>query len=100
MLVKKVYFNDFLKEFKEYGREDQFSYEGKRALYNYLNELGENLGEPIELDIIAICCDFKEYTSLQEFNKDYGYTIGEINDIEYYTTVIKIDEKRFIVQEF
>ena len=30
MLVKKVYFNDFLEEFKKHGREDQFSYKGKK----------------------------------------------------------------------
>lgn len=103
MLVKKIYFNDFLEEFEKYGREENFSYEGKKALFNYLNELGEDLGEPIELDIIGLCCEFTEYENLEEFNKDYGYTIDEINsidEIEYYTTVIRIDEKRFIIQDF
>ena len=102
MLVKKVSFNDFLEEFEKHERGDQFSYQGKKALYEYLNELGEDLGEPIELDVIALCCEFTEYSSLQEFNNDYGYTIGEINsidEIEYYTTVIKIDES-FIIQDF
>lgn len=99
MLVKKVNFNDFLQEFKEYGREDSFSYEGKKALFNYLEELGE----PIKLDVIGLCCEYTEYNSLQEFNNDYGYTIDEINsidEIEYYTTVIRIDEEAFIIQDF
>ena len=104
MLVKKVYLNDFLEEFKEYGREEQFTYEGKRALYDYLNELGEDIGKPIELDIIAICCDFTEYESLEEFNDDYSYTISNdtdsIDDISYYTIVIKIDDESFIIQDF
>jgi len=103
MLVKKVSFNDFLKEFKEYGREDQFSFEGKRALYDYLNELGEDIGESIELDVIALCCEFTEYSTLQEFIDAYGYNIGEVNcieDINYYTTVIKIDDESFIIQDF
>lgn len=103
MLVKKISFNDFLEEFEKYGREDSFSYEGKKALYNYLNELGEDIGKPIELDIIGLCCDFTEYESLEEFNDDYGYTIDEINsieDIEYYTIVIPINEEAFIFQEF
>lgn len=103
MLVKKVSFNDFLEEFKKYGREDQFTYEGKRALYNYLNELGDDSGQPIELDVIGICCDFTEYQNLEEFANDYSYTIGEvnsINDIYDYTTVILINDESFIIQDF
>src|SRR5690554_6437615 len=100
MLVKKVSFYDFVKEFEEFGREDQFSYEGKRALFDYLNELAEDLGEPIELDIIGICCDFTEYESLEEFNHDYQLDLDDIDDINYYTIVIRIDEDRFIIQDF
>jgi len=103
MLVKKVSFNDFLEEFEKYGRENQFSYDGKKALFDYLEELSEDLGEPMELDIIGLCCEFTEYQSLQEFNDDYGYTINEINsidEIEYYTTVIRIDDESFIIQDF
>lgn len=100
MLVKKVSFNDFIEEFKKYNREEAFTYQGKKALFNYL----EDIGEPIELDIIAICCDFTEYSDLKEFNDDYGYSIGHnissIDDIDYYTTLIKIDDERFIIQNF
>jgi len=103
MLVK-VSFNDFLEEFRRYEREDQFSYEGKKALFDYLEELSEDMGEPIELDVIAICCDFTEYSSLEEFSNDYSYTIGEdindIEDIQDYTTVIQIDSQSFIIQNF
>lgn len=98
MLVKRVSFYDFLKEFEEFGREGQFSYEGKEALYNYLNEL--DIGEPIELDIIGICCDFTEYNSIEEFNDDYGCDVECIEDIQYYTMVIPVDEERFIIQVF
>lgn len=104
MLIKRVSFNDFLEEFIKHGRENQFSYEGKKALFDYLEELSEDLGEPIELDIIAICCDFTEYGNLEEFNNDYSYTIGNnvdsINDVYDYTIVIPINEKSFIIQDF
>lgn len=104
MLVKTVNFNDFLEEFENHGRENQFSYEGKKALFDYLNDLSEDLGEPIELDIIGICCDYTEYDSLEEFINDYGYTIGkdinDIEDIQDYTTVIPIDSQSFIIQNF
>ena len=100
MLVKRVSFYDFVEEFKKFGREDQFSYEGKRALFDYLNELSEDIGEPIELDIIGICCDFTQYDSIEEFNHDYQLDLDDIDDINYYTIVIRIDEDRFIIQDF
>lgn len=103
MIVKKVSFNDFLEEFKKYGREDQFTYEGKKALYEYLEGLNEDIREPIVLDVIAIACDYIEYSSIDEFNDDYSYSIGDIDsidDIEYYTTVIPINEEAFIIQVF
>ena len=102
MLVKRIGFNEFLEEFKRYEREDQFTYEGKKALFEYLNELSEDMGEPIQLDVVALCCEFTEYESLQEFNNDYSYSIDEVNsidDISYYTVVIPIDES-FIIQDF
>jgi len=104
MLVKEVAFYDFLEEFRKHGRENQFSYEGKKALFDYLNDLSEDLGEPIELDVIGICCDFTEYDNLKQFIDDYSYTIGEdINDMEdirNYTIVIPIDSQSFIIQNF
>ena len=103
MLVKIVSFYDFLKEFEKHDRADSFSYEGKKALYNYLYELGEDIGEPIELDVIGLCGEFTEYDSIEEFNHDYSYSIDEINsidDIYDYTIVIPIDEKSFIIQDF
>lgn len=101
MLVKRVSFNDFIKEFENHGRENQFSHEGKKALYNYLNDLSEDVGEPLELDIITLCCEFSEFKNLEEFKKDYNMDdIEDIEDIEDYTTVIPIDDKSFIIQDF
>jgi len=100
MLVKSVSFSDFLQEFERYGRENHFSYEGKKALFEYLDELSEDIGEPIELDVIGICCDFTEYENLEEFNNNYGFDIESLEELEYYTTVIQIDDDRFIIQDF
>ena len=54
-------------------RPDNFTYEGLGALYEYLNELSEDLGEDIELDVIALCCDYTEYSedeAREEFDID------------------------------
>ena len=41
-------------------RPNNFSYEGLTALYDYLIQLEEDIGEEIDLDVIALCCDYSE----------------------------------------
>ena len=41
-------------------RPDNFSYEGLATLWDYLDEYEQSTGEEMELDVIAICCDFSE----------------------------------------
>ena len=40
-----------------------WTYHGARALVEHLEELEEETGEPIELDVVAIRCDYSEYSS-------------------------------------
>lgn len=91
---------DFIQAFEDAGRRDQFSREALFALFDYLEELEQGLDEEIELDVIAICCDYTEYESLEEFNKDYGVEHETIEDLEYETTVIRLDSGGIIVQNF
>ena len=67
--------------FEEYGRGDQFSNLGFRALFHYLDDLSDDMGQDIHIDVIALCCDFTEYESLDELYDNYEYsykgTIGE-----------------------
>jgi hypothetical protein len=44
---------------------------GAFALAEHLEECEESTGEELELDVVAIRCDFSEYTSLQEWASDY-----------------------------
>lgn len=44
---------------------------GAYALAVYLEDLEEDLGEEMELDVVAIRCDFSEYPSLQAWAEDY-----------------------------
>ena len=43
-----------------------WSYGGARALVEYLEELEDELGEEIELDVIALRCEYTEYGSAEE----------------------------------
>lgn len=92
---------DFHDAFRDMGRGKQFSYEGKNALLDYLEELEDGTGEPIELDVIALCCDYTEYDNLEAFQSDYGDEYKNISDIEDATTVIPIEgTDGFIIQQF
>ena len=90
---------DFIKAFEQV-RPDNFSRAGLSALYDYFEQLEEDIGNPIELDVIAICCEYSEYESLEEFQKDYGDDYQSIDEIEQVTTVIPIDDDGFIILQF
>ena len=90
---------DFERAFKRFER-DNFSYDGLKALFEYLEEYEEDTGEEVELDVIALCCDYMEYDSLKEYNDDYGTKYSEIDTIQDDTTLIKIDDNSFIIQQY
>ncbi len=95
-----VDFNQFCDRFRSMGRNDNFSYDGKKALFEYLEQLEEDTSTEIELDIIALCCEYSEYENLAEFQKDYTDDYQTIEDIEEKTSVIKIDDESFIIACF
>lgn len=70
--------------FHKAGRGNQFSYNGLAILFEHLDQLSEELDEPWEMDVIAICCDYAEDTA-ESIASDYDLDIdglddGEIND--------------------
>ena len=57
--------------FETMGRGNQFSYHGFDLLFDYLDELSNDMGENIELDPVSISCDYAEYT-FDEYLKEAG----------------------------
>jgi len=99
-MINTVSQYDFVDAFKSL-RPNNFSYEGLLALFDWFEMLEEDCDQKIELDVIAICCDFSEYENLKEFQNDYGDEYESLEDIENSTTLIKINyEDRFIIQQF
>ena len=49
-----------------------WSWNGAKALAEYLEELEEETGEEMELDVCAIRCDFSEYESALEVAREHG----------------------------
>ena len=90
----------FRQTFHNYGKGDQFSYEGLNALFDYLEELSEDTGANIELDVIALCCEFTEYEDLEEIKGVYFNTaLDTLDDLHDHTQVIQF-ETGIIIQDF
>ena len=86
---------DFRDAFEKMGRKDQFSYDGLGALFNYLEEINGNM----ELDVIALCCEFTEYENFAELHEAYDI-IEDMDELRDNTTVIPINQDSFIIQNF
>ena len=90
----------FERAFVNMDRSNQFSYDGLKALFEYLEEYEEDSGTEVELDVIALCCEFAEYDSLEEFQDNYGEEYDSMESISDVTTLIPIDDNSFIIQQF
>ena len=74
--IGKAAFKD---AFYAYNRGDHFSPAGLSALYDYLSDLERGTGEEYELGVIALCCDFSEYTT-EELRETFPELAEEAGD--------------------
>ena len=89
---------DFQNKFQSI-RPNNFSYDGLFALFEYFEDIEMQTGEPIELDVIAICCDFAEYGSLEEMQQSYpDYETEE--DFSDQTLILPLDNGGYVIQQF
>ena len=94
-IIKTVGKSEFVDEFIKM-RPHSFSYDGLVALYNYLEDLSEDIGENIELDIIALCGEYEEEAP-EYFLTQYG--VNSVEELKDITTVIEVNnDDRIIIQ--
>lgn len=98
-MKQTVNLDDFRCAF-EAVRPENFSYEGQAALFEWFEDYEESTDQEVELDVIAICCDFTEYENLKEFREAYGDEYESLEDIQDATILIDIDGDSFIAQNF
>lgn len=68
--------------FRNYGRLDNFSYAARDALFDHFEEIESGMGqdEEIELDVIAICCEYNEEL-ISDVLKNYNLeSLEELKD--------------------
>jgi len=78
---------DFERAFERLGN---FSYHGLDALFNYLEDFEDSTGEEVELDVIALCCEYTEYVDFEHFQNKY-YTREQIHNED---CIMNIDDLR------
>jgi len=72
-MIQTINFNDFKDAFRTYNRYDDFGYDGLCVLFDYLEQLEEDTGEQIDLDVVALCCDYS-HSTVAELIQDYNIT--------------------------
>ena len=88
-MIKNLYFDDSWDGFPE-SYKNNFSDNGKRALFDYLESLEDETGETITFDPVALCCEFTEYDDLKAIQENYT-DIKTIDELRDFTQVIEFD---------
>ena len=79
---------------------NNMSYEGANALFEYLEDYEDSIGEEIEFDSVAIRCEWAEYENLDAVLSEYD-NIKTLEELQDNTTVILIeDSDRLIIWQF
>lgn len=63
-------FADWVKRSDNY--KNNFSVQGAKALQEYLEQLSDDIGENIEFDPIAWCCEYSEFKDWVDAYANYG----------------------------
>ena len=77
-MKQTVHFGTFQQAF-EAIRPNNFSYEGLTILFDYLEQYEQDAGHELELDVIALCCEYVEQTP-DEIANDYSIDLDGVED--------------------
>lgn len=80
-MKQSVDFSTFIDAFHAYKRYDQFGYNALEILFEYLEKYEDSTGEEIELDVIALCCDYS-VDSVADIASNYDIDLSECEDDE------------------
>jgi len=80
--------SDFRDAFQNSGSQSQFSYEGQDILFDYFEQLEQETGAEIELDVISICCDYSEDT-VEQIADSYDIDIDGMDEDDAQEAVLE-----------
>ena len=71
-MITHVTQSEFIDTFRNsHSYKNQFSYDGLMALFEYLEEYEDSTDEQIQFDMIGLCCEYSEYSNIEDFINDY-----------------------------
>lgn len=98
-MKQAVNLSAFRDAFRDYDRMPNFSYTGLKVLFDHLTMLEENRGEEFELDVISLCCEYRQ-SSVTDIIDGYGIFIPDVfsSDETMLEIVLNyIEENSFLV---
>jgi len=86
------------------NRSANFSVEGRKALFDFFEEQDPAM----ELDVIAICCEFSEYDDLGQLKADYSHSVPDgmeddedvLEHFQNETLVFELPRGGLVIQSF
>ena len=100
-MKQTINLSQFRDAFNRMERGNQFSYEGLEILFNGLEQLSDDCGQELDLDVIALCCDFCEMTELEIRD---SYDLDDSQSSTQYlndnTWVLGATDKTVVFQQF
>lgn len=93
-MKQSINFSQFVDAFRAHDRYDSFGYDGLRVIFDYLESYEQDTGEEIELDVIAICCDYNMMTVediAREYRIDLSHLDAEDDDYQEQCEEVIID---------
>jgi hypothetical protein len=112
-IVQTLSKSSFIDAFKQSSRKDQFSYKALSEIFDYLEEYSDFNGEPVEFDMVSICCEWSE-AHWSDIAREYSIDLNDFADdedddnriqavYEYIsdrTTVLDVGEGSFVFVQF
>lgn len=91
----------FHDQFQVCGRGEQFSLEAFDALFEHLTERANQQDEFYELDVIAECCAWSEYETVQEAIDNYGDDIQTLDDLrDWAREILELPSGGILMMDF
>ena len=99
-MKQSITFSDFIDAFRAHDRYGSFGYNGLRIIFNYLEQYEQDCNTEIELDVIAICCDYSEDT-WQDISSNYSIDLSDCKDEDEKIEAVReyLEENMFLVGE-
>jgi hypothetical protein len=86
-MIQRINFQDFIDSFRLHNKFDQFGFDALSVLFDYLETLERDMNNPLELDVIGLCCDYSHNTC-EDIIRDYSIDVSECDSEESIKTTV------------